>query len=175
MVKSSERRLVAEPIEMTTTASQLKTLNQAGPRRTIISLCLAGILVGGVVGELLRESMTTALHQHTLFSQLLNSPEVKDAIAPKGSPQSAAIDEMLPVQGSMAKDVYWQDGRVYYFVLGDSSFLFDNDRGPVWGFPLLLLCPIFGMLIPWGIMTLLGKMGVEYFAKKPAQSPQLPQ
>lgn len=166
---------MAEPIEMTATASQLKTLNQAGPRRTMITLCLAGILVGGIVGELLRESMITALHQHTLFTQLLNSPEVQEAIAAKSSPQSAEIDEMLPVRGSMAKDVYWRAGRVYYFVLGDSSFLFDDNLGPIWGFPLLLLCPILGMLIPWGIITLLRKMGVEYFAKKPAQSPQSPQ
>jgi len=60
---------------------------------------------------------------------------------------------------------------VLYFVLADSSFFFDSTRPPVWAFPLVLLCPVLGFLIPWGVMKTLSWMGVEYFAKQQAPPP----
>jgi hypothetical protein len=79
---------------------------------------------------------------------------------------------MIRVNGNWARDLFWQDGHVAYFVLADGSFYFDTPRPPKWVFPMVLLCPVLGFLIPWGLMKALSKMGVEYFAKKPAPPAQ---
>lgn len=158
---------MAVPAHLKDNALQLQILNyREGPRRIGIFLCLAGMLAGGGVGELLRESMTAALRQHTVFTGLLNTPEVQHAIAVKSDAQSSITNEMIEVTGPWVKDLYWQDGHVDYFVLGDGSFVFDARRPPVWAFLLALLCPVFGFLIPWGVVKTLSWMGVEYFAKK---------
>jgi len=89
-------------------ASQPKILNfQEGPRKIGISLCLAGMLAGGGVGELLRESMTSALHQHTVFTGLLNSSEIQDALAVKRDARFPVTNEMVQVKGPWAKDLFW--------------------------------------------------------------------
>src|ERR1035438_6167666 len=80
---------------------------------------------------------------------------------------------MVQVKGPWLKDLFWQDGRVVYFVLSDGSFFFDSTRPPVWAFPLVLLCPVLGFLIPWGVMKILSRMGLEYFAKKQARPPKI--
>jgi hypothetical protein len=167
----------AVPVDAKENASQSPTLNyRERPRKIAISLCLVGILAGGVVGELLRESMATATaaasHQHQLFTALLNSPEVQAALAAKASGDSPSANEMIAVNGPWARDLFWQDGRVAYFVLADGSFYFDSVRPPVWVFPMVLLCPVLGFLIPWGVMKGLSWMGVGYFAKKQAPPAQ---
>jgi hypothetical protein len=165
---------VTGPVDLKENASQPQILNfREGPRRIGIFLCLAGMLAGGGVGELLRESMTSALHQHAAFTALLNSSEVQDALTAARAAQSPVTNDMVPVKGPWLKDLFWQDGRVAYFVLADSSFFFDATRPPVWTFPLVLLCPVLGFLIPWGVMKTLSWMGVEYFAKKQAPAPNV--
>jgi len=131
--------------------SQSQTLNyRERPRKIAIFFCLAGILVGGAIGEVLRESLVTVSHQRLVFTALLNSPEVKAALAAR-----------------TAEDLFRQDGQVVYFVLADGSFYFNPPRPPLWKFPMVLLCPVLGFLIPWGLMRSLSSMGVDYFAKKP--------
>ncbi len=161
------------PVDSKENASQSPALNyRERPRKTAISICLIGILVGGVLGELLREYSARALaettHQHLVFSALLNSAEVRAALASKNS---SSPNEMIQVNGPWARDVFWQDGHAVYFVLADGSFFFDSNRPPVWLFPMVLLCPLLGFLIPWGVMKALGWIGVEYFAKKPSPAP----
>ena len=160
------------PVDAKENTSQSPTLNyREGPRKIAISLCLLGILAGGVIGEFLRESWAEAANQHQVFTALLNTPEVRAALAAKsGDPASA--NEMIQVNGSWARDLCWQDGQVAYFVLADGSFYFDSPRPPRWVFPLVLLCPVLGFLIPWISMKSLSWMGVGYFAKKPAPPPQ---
>jgi hypothetical protein len=156
------------PVDFKENASQSPTLNyREKPRKTAISLCLVGILAGGVIGEFLREEMVAASHQHQVFSALLNTSEVRAALAAKSSGDSPSANEMIRVDGPWAQDLYWQDGRVAYFVLADGNFYFDSVRPPTWVFPLVLLCPVLGFLIPWGLMKALSRMGVDYFAKKP--------
>jgi hypothetical protein len=146
--------------------SQSPTLNyREGPRKIAISLCLVGILAGGVIGELLRESMASASHQHQVFTALLNSPEVRSALAAKSGGDSPSTNEMLAVNGFWARDLFWQDGHVAYFVLADGSFYFDSVRPPAWVTPMVLFCPVLGFLIPWGLMKSLSWMGVDYFRK----------
>lgn len=143
------------PIHESTTEStaQLATVGYRGDFHKIaISVCLAGILVGGIGGELLREWLTSAAHQHTLFTEVLSSREVQDALASRAQTESAATNNMVPVGGRWVKDLFWEEGRVSFFVLGDGSFLFDSPRPPTWAFPLVLLCPALGFLIPWGVM-----------------------
>jgi hypothetical protein len=153
------------PVDSKENVSQSTALNyRERPRKTAISICLIGILAGGVLGELLRESLVDASHQHLVFTALLNSAEVRAALAPKNS---SSANEMIQVNGPWARDVFWQDGHAAYFVLADGSFYFDSNRPPVWLFPMVLLCPVLGFLIPWGVMKTLGLIGVEYFAKKP--------
>jgi hypothetical protein len=160
------------PVDSKENASQSPALNyRERPRKTAISICLIGILAGGVLGELLRESMAEASHQHMVFSALLNSAEVRAALASKNS---SSPSEMIQVNGPWARDLFWQDGHVAYFVLADGSFYFDSNRPPVWLFPMVLLCPVLGFLIPWVVMKALGWIGVEYFAKKPAPAPPPP-
>jgi hypothetical protein len=157
------------PVDSKENVSQSPALNyRERSRKTAISICLIGILAGGVLGELLRESMAEASHQHMVFTALLTSAEVRDALASK---IASSPNEMIQVNGPWARDVYWQDGHAAYFVLADGSFYFDSNRPPVWIFPMVLLCPVLGFLIPWAIMKTLGWMGVEYFAKKPAPAP----
>jgi hypothetical protein len=165
------------PVDSKENASQSPALNyRERPRKTAISICLIGILVGGVLGELLRESSARALaeasHQHLVFNALLNSAEVRAALADKNS---SSPNEMIQVNGPWARDVFWQDGHAAYFVLADGSFYFDSNRPPLWLFPMVLLCPVLGFLIPWGVMKTLGWIGVEYFAKKPAPAPPPPE
>ncbi len=165
------------PVDAKENASQSPTLNyRERPRKIAISLCLVGILAGGVVGELLRESMATATaaatHQHAVFTALLNSPEVRAALAAKASGDSPSANEMIAVSGPWARDLFWQDGHVAYFVLADGSFYFDSVRPPVWVFPMVLLCPVLGFLIPWGVMKGLSWMGVGYLVKKQAPPAQ---
>lgn len=158
----------AVPVEPKENPSQPENLNfREKPRKTAVFLCLAGILAGGVIGELLRESMVTASQRHMVFAALLNTPEVQAALAAKRD-ESPAANEMIPVHGNWARDVFWEDGHVAYFVLADGSFYFDTPRPSKWLFPMVLLCPVLGFLIPWGLMKALSKMGVEYFAKKAA-------
>ncbi len=132
---------------------------------------MAGILAGGVLGEVLRESMATASHEHMVFTALLNTPEVQAALAAKSAGDSPAANEMIQINGPWARDLFWQDGQVAYFVLADGSFYFDSARPPKWVIPMVLLCPVLGFLIPWGLMKVLSAMGVEYFAKKKPASP----
>jgi hypothetical protein len=158
-------------------ASQSPTLNyREGPRKIVISLCLVGILAGGVVGELLREWMATAKdtasRQHAVFTALLNSPEVRAALAAKSGGDLPSVNEIIAVNGPWVQNLFWQDGHVAYFVLADGSFYFDSARPPAWVFPLVLLCPVLGFLIPWGLMKSLSWMGVDYFAKKQAPPAQ---
>jgi hypothetical protein len=160
------------PVDFKENASQSPTLNyREKPRKTAISLCLVGILAGGVIGEFLREEMVAASHQHQVFSALLNSSEVRTALAAKSSGDSPSANEMIQVDGPWARDLFWQDGHVAYFVLADGSFYFDSARPPTWVFPMVLLCPLLGFLIPWGLMKALSEIGVDYFAKKPAPPP----
>ena len=148
--------------------SQSQILNfREGPRKIAIFLCLAGILAGGAIGEVLRESLVTVSRQRGVFAALVNSPEVKAALAAKAGGASPSASEMIQVNGNWAKDLFWQDGQVVYFVLADGSFYFDPPRPPLWEFPMVLLCPVLGFLIPWGLMKSLSRMGVGYFAKKP--------
>ncbi|HLK17779.1 MAG TPA: hypothetical protein VKT81_02450 [Bryobacteraceae bacterium] len=154
-------------VESKENASQTATLREKS-RKTAISICLIGILAGGVLGELLRESMVEASHQHMVFTALLNTPEVREALATRNS---SSPNEMIQVNGPWARDVFWQDGHVAYFVLADGSFYFDSNRLPSWTTPMVLLCPVLGFLIPWGIMKTLGWIGLDYFAKKPAPAP----
>src|ERR1035438_2179900 len=113
----------AVPVDAKENASQSPTLNyREGPRRIAISLCLVGILAGGVLGELLRESMATASRQHLVFTALLNSREVRAALAAKSSGDSPSANEMIAVDGPWARDLFWQDGHVAYFVLADGTF-----------------------------------------------------
>jgi hypothetical protein len=157
------------PVDSKENVSQSPALNyREKSRKTAISICLIGILAGGVLGELLRESMAEASHQHMVFAALLNSAEVRAALASKNA---SSPSEMIQVNGPWARDVYWQDGSAAYFVLADGSFFFDSNRPPVWIFPMVLLCPVLGFLIPWVIMKTLGWIGVEYFAKKPPPGP----
>jgi hypothetical protein len=160
------------PVDSKENASQPENLNyREKPRKIAVFLCLAGILAGGVIGEMLRESMVTASQQHTVFAALLNTAEVQAALAAKRS-DSPTENGMIRVNGNWARDLFWQDGHVAYFVLADGSFYFDTPRPPKWVFPMVLLCPVLGFLIPWGLMKALSKMGVEYFAKKPAPPAQ---
>ena len=160
------------PVDSKENTSQSQILNyREGPRKIGVFLCLAGILAGGVVGEVLRESIVTGSHQHLVFTALLNSPEVRTALGSKSSGDSASTNEMLQVNGPWARDLFWQDGHVAYFVLADGSFYFDSPHPPLWIFPLILLCPVLGFLIPWVSMKSLSWMGVAYFAKKPAPQP----
>ncbi|MGD0302296.1 MAG: hypothetical protein ABSE86_34900 [Bryobacteraceae bacterium] len=155
------------PVDFKENASQSQTLNyRERPRKVAISLCLVGILAGGVIGEVLREEMVASSHQHLVFSALLNSSEVKAALAKSGG-DSPSANQMIQVDGPWARDLFWQDGQVAYFVLADGSFYFDAARPPIWVVPMVLLCPVFGFLIPWGTMKALSAMGVDYFAKKP--------
>ena len=148
--------------------SQSQTLNyRERPRKIAIFFCLAGILVGGAIGEVLRESLVTVSHQRLVFTALLNSPEVKAALAARTAGDSPSPGEMIQVNGPWAKDLFRQDGQVVYFVLADGSFYFNPPRPPLWKFPMVLLCPVLGFLIPWGLMRSLSSMGVDYFAKKP--------
>ena len=157
---------MARAVETKENAPQLQALNyREGPRRTGVFLCLAGILAGGVIGELLRESMVADLHQHTIFTAALNSPEVKEAIAVKETADSAQINEVLEVKGTLIKDLCWENGRVVYFVLQDGSFVFDRPRPEAWQFSFVILCPLLGFLIPWGVIKILSRMGVKYFEK----------
>jgi hypothetical protein len=113
-----------------------------------------------------------ASHQHQVFTALLNSPEVRAALAAKSGGDSPSTNEMIEVNGFWARELFWQDGHVVYFVLADGSFYFDSVRPPAWLFPMVLLCPVLGFLIPWGLMKSLSWMGVDYFRKKqppPAQ------
>ena len=112
--------------------------------------------------------MATASRQHLVFTALLNSREVRAALAAKSSGDSPSANEMIAVDGPWARDLFWQDGHVAYFVLADGSFYFDSARPPVWVYPMVLLCPVLGFLIPWGFMKGLSWMGVGYFAKKQA-------
>jgi len=137
-----------------------------GPRRIGVFVCLIGILVGGAGGELLRESMVADLHRHTSFAAVLNSPEVQKAIETRNA-EPPGDGEMVHVESQWITDLRWEDGRVAYFVLGDGSFFFDSPRPPAWAFPLVLLCPVMGFLIPWAAMKALSLAGVGYFAKKP--------
>jgi hypothetical protein len=132
---------------------------------------LVGILAGGVIGEFLRESWAEAADHHRVFTALLNTSEVRAALAAK-SGDSALFDEMIQVNGSWARDLCWQDGHVAYFVLTDGSFYFDSPHPPRWVIPLVLLCPVLGFLIPWVSMKCLSWIGVGFFAKKPAPTPQ---
>ena len=157
---------VARAVETKENAPQLQALNyREGPRRTGIFLCLAGILAGGVLGELLRESMVSDLHQHALFVAALNSPEVQAALEQKRSPESARLDGVLEVKGHLIKDLCWEKGQVVYFVLPDGTFFFDRPRPQAWAFSFVVVCPLVGFLIPWGIIKILSLMGVKYFAK----------
>ncbi len=165
------------PVDAKENASQSPTLNyREGPRKIAISLCLVGILAGGVIGELLREEMATetatASRQHAVFTALLGSPEVRAALAAKSGGDSPSASEMIAVNGPWARDLFWQDGHVVYFVLGDGSFYFESARPPVWVYPMVLLCPVLGFLIPWVVMKGLSWMGVGYFAKKQAPPSQ---
>jgi hypothetical protein len=162
----------AVPVESKENASQPEHLNyREKPRKIAIFLCLAGILAGGVMGEMLRESMVTASQKHVRFTGLLNTPEVQAAVAAKRADPSSA-SEMIRVDGNWARDLFWQDGHVAYFVLTDGSFYFDTPRPSKWLFPMVLLFPVLGFLVPWAMMQALSKMGVEYFAKKKAPPPQ---
>jgi len=118
-------------------------------------LCLVGILAGGVAGEILRESWTAASEQHAAFTLLLNSTEVKRALAARTPEQSRATNQIVDVDGPWAKDLCWENNHVVYFVLGDGSFLFDSTRPPTWAYPLVLLLPVAGFLIPWAAMKFL--------------------
>ena len=156
---------MARALETKENAPQLQALNyRAGPSRTGVFLCLAGILAGGVLGELLRESMVADLHQHTIFTAALNSPEVQGALTAKPAPDSAQISEVLEVKGTLIKDLCWENGRVVYFVLEDGSFVFDR-RPEAWQFSFVILSPLLGFLIPWGVIKILSRMGVKYFEK----------
>lgn len=153
-------------------ASQSPALNyRERPRKIAISFCLVGIIAGGVLGELLRESMVETSHQHMVFTALLDTSEVRAALAAKSGSNSAAANEMVQVNGPWARDLFWQDGHVAYFVLADGTFYFDSSRPPLWVFPMVLLCPVLGFLIPWGLMKTLSWIGVDYLAKKPAPQP----
>jgi hypothetical protein len=152
--------------------SQSQTLNyREGPRKIAIFLCLAGILAGGAIGEVLRQSLAATSHQRLVFAALLNSPEVKAALAAKSAGDSPSANEMIQVNGPWARDLFWQDGHVVYFVLADGSFYFERPRPQLWEFPMVLLCPVLGFVIPWGLMKGLSWMGVDYFAKKPPPPP----
>jgi hypothetical protein len=105
-----------------------------------------------------------ASHQHAVFTALLNSPEVRAALAAKASGDSPSANEMIAVSGPWARDLFWQDGHV--------AFYFDSVRPPVWVFPMVLLCPVLGFLIPWGVMKGLSWMGVGYLVKKQAPPAQ---
>jgi hypothetical protein len=154
-------------------ASQQENSNyREKPRKIAVFLCLAGILAGGVLGEMLREWMVTASQQHMVFTALLNTKEVQAAIAARRADSSSA-NEMLRVEGNWVRDLFWQDGHVAYFVLADGSFYFDTQRPPKWLFPMVLLCPVLGFLIPWGLMKALSKRGI-HFAKKQAVPPAQP-
>ena len=162
------------PVESEENTSQPENLNyREKPRKIVVFLCLAGILAGGGIGEMLREWMVTASQKHMVFTGLLNTPEVQAALAAKRADSSAA-NEMVRVNGNWARDLFWQDGQVAYFVLADGSFYFDTPRPSKWVFPMVLLCPVLGFLIPWGFMKALSKMGVKYFAKKTAAPPAQP-
>ncbi len=163
---SGRLNTVARAVEPKENAPQLQALNyREGPRRTGIFLCLIGIMAGGVLGELLRESMVSDLHQHATFAAALGSPEVQEALAVKRFADSAQVNEVLDVNGKFIKDLCWENGRVVYFVLPDGSFFFDRPRPPAWAFSFVVLCPLVGFLIPWGIIKILSVMGVKYFEK----------
>ena len=150
---------MSEPVD-SKPAQRLPTLNyREGPRRTGIFVCLIGILVGGVGGELLRESMVEALQHHSAFESLVNSAEIQSVITTRNL-QPPVSNEMVHVNSPWARDFMWQDGHVAYFVLVDGSFFFDSARPPSWAFPMVLLCPVLGFLIPWGTMKALSWMGV---------------
>jgi hypothetical protein len=152
--------------------SQSQTLNyRERPRKIAIFLCLAGILAGGAIGEVLRESLVKVSRQRLVFAALLNSPEVKAALAAKSAGDSSSVNEMIHVDGNWARDLFWQDGQVVYFVLADGSFYFNPPRPSLWEYSMVLLCPVLGFLVPWGLMKGLSWMGVKYFAKKPPPSP----
>ena len=156
------------PVELKENAAQLQTLNYRDrPRKMGIFLCLAGILAGGVAGELLRETLLASLHQHATFTSVLNSPEVQEALAAKRTPESSLASEVIQVKGPWIRDLLWQDGRVVYFVLGDGTFFFDSPRPPAWAFSFVVICPLLGFLLPWGCIKAFSTMGVKYFVKKP--------
>jgi len=157
-------------------ASQSPTLNyRERSRKLAISLCLVGILAGGVLGELLREWMVTASHERMVFAALLNSVEVRTALEARSGVNSRAANsptansptanQMIRIDGPWVRDAFLQDGKVSYFVLADGSFYFDSVRPPLWLFPMVLLCPVLGFVIPWGVMKALG------FTKKPTPPP----
>jgi hypothetical protein len=157
------------PVESKENASQPENLNhREKPRKIGVFLCLAGILAGGVAGELLREWMVTASEKHMVFTGLLNTPEVQAAVAAKRADSSSA-SEMIRVNSNWARDLFWQDGHVAYFVLADGTFYFDTPRPPKWLFPMVLLFPVLGFLIPWGLMKALSRM-----ARKKAAPPAQP-
>ena len=114
--------------------------------------------------------MVRAAEQHMVFSGLLSTPEVQAALAAKRG-DSPSENGMIQVNGNWARDLFWQDGHVAYFVLADGSFYFDAPHRSKWLFPMVLLCPVMGFLIPWGLMEALSKMGVKSFAKKKAAPP----
>jgi hypothetical protein len=162
----------AVPVDSKENASLPENLNyREKPRKIAVFLCLAGILAGGAIGEVLREWMVTATHDHIVFTALLDTQEVQAALAAKRV-DSPAGNGMLRVNGNWARDLFWQDGHVAYFVLADGSFYFDTPRPSKWLFPMVLLFPVLGFLVPWGLMKALSKMGVQYFAKKPAPPAQ---
>ena len=98
------------PVDFKENASQSPTLNyREKPRKTAISLCLVGILAGGVLGEFLREEMVAASRQHQVFSALLNTSEVRTALAAKSSGDSPSANEMIQIDGPWARDLCWQD------------------------------------------------------------------
>ena len=159
-------------VDLKENTSQSKTLNyREKPRKIAIFLCLAGILVGGAIGQVLRTSLAAVSHQRLVFAALLNSAEVKAALAAKSGGSSPSSSEMIQVNGPWARDLFWQDGHVIYFVLADGSFYFEPPRPPLWAFPMVLLCPVLGFLIAWGLVKSLSWMGVSYFVKKPAPPP----
>jgi hypothetical protein len=158
---------VSGPVESKESAAQLQTLNYSNrPRKMGIFLCLAGILAGGVAGELLRETLLSALHQHATFTSILNTPEVQNALALRRTSELSLASQVIQVKGPWVRDLLWQDGRVVYFVLDDGTFFFDAPRPPAWAFSFVVLCPLLGFLIPWGCIKAFSRMGVKYFVKK---------
>jgi hypothetical protein len=141
-----------------------------GTRRLALLLGVAGAILGGYASYLELQSVLDQRARHNRFKQLAVSDVVRqerETLNPSLPDWQRSDYEWStysePNRGGIKTIAWGKDFGIRYFETTDGQTLSPTPAPSTWLYLLGALFPVFGFLIPWGVVRSVGWVGAGFF------------
>ncbi len=140
-----------------------------GTRRLALLLGVAGAVLGGFASYMELQTVLAQRERHNKFDQLASSDVVQQerrsqsgwvSIDPKTG-ERIQWDQQVDKGG--IKTIHWtKDNDIESIETTDGRTVYPTPAPAAWEYLLIVLFPVFGFFIPWGVVRSIGWVGTGF-------------